>query len=77
MKNNEGLDDVAETCTVTLNVLQKKAEERGKLSHADQTMTNLCLGYLYLLNVCDQNDLFADDEVTGLTEIIKKKVTIH
>ena len=77
MKNNEWLDDVAETCTVTLNVLQKKAEDMGKLSHADQTMTNLCLGYLYLLNVCDQNNLFANDDVSGLTQIIKKKVTIH
>tara|TARA_B100000902_G_C27289059_1_gene906116 strand:- start:428 stop:661 length:234 start_codon:yes stop_codon:yes gene_type:complete len=77
MKNNEWLDDVAETCTVTLNVLQKKAEERGKLTHADQTMTNLCLGYLYLLNVCDQNHLFDDSSVSGLTEIIKQKTTIH
>jgi len=77
MKDIQWLDDVAETCTVTLNVLQKKAEQRGKLTHADQPMTNLCLGYLYLLNVCDQNQLFNDDKIAGLTEIIKEKVTIH
>jgi len=75
--NDNWLDDVAETCTVTLTVLHKKAETRGQLSHADQTMTNLCLGYLYLLNVCDKNKLFEDDSILGLTEIIKEKTTIH
>tara|TARA_R100000742_G_C4241020_1_gene60726 strand:+ start:408 stop:638 length:231 start_codon:yes stop_codon:yes gene_type:complete len=75
--NDNWLDDVAETCTVTLSVLHKKAETRGGLSHADQTMTNLCLGYLYLLNVCDKNNLFEDDSITGLTELIKQKTTIH
>ena len=52
MKDNLWLDEVAETCTITLNVLQKKAETMGRLSHADQTMTDLCLGYLYLLSIC-------------------------
>ena len=77
MKDAIWLEDVAETCTVTLNVLQKKAEERGRLSHADQTMTDLCLGYLYLLSICDKNQLFNDDSILGLTDIIKQKTTIH
>ena len=77
MKDSLWLDDVAETCTITLNVLQKKAEERGRLSHADQTMTDLCLGYLYLLSICDKNSLFEDYSILGLTEIIKQKTTIH
>ena len=77
MKDSVWLDDVAETCTITLNVLQKKAEQRGKLSHADQTMTDLCLGYLFLLSICNKNLLFEDDSILGLTEIIKQKTTIH
>jgi len=77
MKDSVWLDDVAETCTITLNVLQKKAEQRGRLSHADQTMTDLCLGYLNLLSICDKNLLFEDDSILGLTEIIKQKTTIH
>jgi len=67
MKDAIWLDEVAETCTVTLNVLQKKAEQRGRLSHADQTMTDLC----------DKNQLFNDDSILGLTDIIKQKATIH
>jgi len=77
MKDVVWLEEVAETCTVTLNVLQKKAEKRGMLSHADQTMTDLCLGYLYLLSICDKNHLFDDNSILGLTEIIKQKTTIH
>ena len=77
MKDSVWLDDVAETGTITLNVLQKKAEQRGKLSHADQTMTDLCLGYLYLLSICAKNLLFEDDSILGFTEIIKQKTTIH
>tara|TARA_R100001460_G_scaffold94824_1_gene136933 strand:+ start:651 stop:887 length:237 start_codon:yes stop_codon:yes gene_type:complete len=76
-KDNVWLDEVAETCTMTLGVLQKKAEERGRLSHADQTMTDLCLGYLYLLSICDKNRFFEDDSIMGLTDIIKSKTTIH
>ena len=77
MKDNLRLDEVAETCTITLNVLQKKAEAKGRLSHADLTMTDLCLGYIYLLSICDKNHLFDDDSILGLTEIIKQKTTIH
>ena len=58
MKDNLWLDEVAETCTITLNVLQKKAETMGRLSHADQTMTDLCLGYLYLLSTINQELIF-------------------
>jgi hypothetical protein len=76
-KDNLWLDEVAETCTITLNVLQKKAETMGRLSHADQTMTDLCLGYLYLLSICDKNRFFEDDSIMGLTDIIKQKTTIH
>lgn len=71
------LDDVAETCQVTLNMLNKKAENRGELSNADQTMTNLCLGYLYLLALCDRAEVFEDSNLNTFTDIIDKNQTIH
>ena len=77
MKDNLWLDEVAETCTITLNVIQKKAEAKGRLSHAAQTMTDGCVGYGYVLSICDKNHLFDDDSILGLTEIIKQKTTIH
>ena len=71
------LGDVAETCQVTLDVLNKKAHEKGHLSNADQTMTNLCLGYLYLLNLCDRHEVFEASDMERFTEIIEKNTTIH
>jgi hypothetical protein len=47
------LKDVAETASVTLDVLNKKAERRGTVTHADETVQSLCMGYLYLLHLCD------------------------
>jgi hypothetical protein len=52
-RRDEWLEEVAKTCSVTLAVLNKKAENAGYISEADQMMSDLCMGYLYLLNVCD------------------------
>ena len=35
---NHWLKDVAETAEVTLDVLNKKAERRGTVTHADETV---------------------------------------
>ena len=53
-ERDEWLEEVAKTCSVTLAVLNKKAEHEGYISEADQMMSDVCLAYLYLLNVCDQ-----------------------
>mgnify|MGYP003314410086 FL=1 len=71
------LKDVAETAAVTLDVLNRKAEKRGTVTHADETVQSLCMGYLYLLNLCDQYDILERRDVETLTEVIKKHTTIH
>ena len=71
------LKDVAETAAVTLDVLNKKAEERGVVTHADETVQSLCMGYLYLLNLCDQNHILERRDLESLTDVIKKHTTIH
>ena len=71
------LIDVAETAAVTLDSLNKKAEERGVVTHADETVQSLCMGYLYLLNLCDQHKTLEREELDTLTDIIKKHTTIH
>ena len=71
------LVDVAETAAVTLDVLNKKAEKRGVVTHADETVQSLCMGYLYLLNLCDQHKVLEKKELETLTDIIKKHTTIH
>ena len=52
-ERDQWLEEVAKTCSVTLAILNKKAEARGNISEADQMMSDVCMGYLYLLNVCD------------------------
>jgi|TARA_R100000742_G_C4261004_1_gene78785 hypothetical protein len=47
------LEQIAITCSMTLSLLNKKAEEQGKVAEEDQLMSDVCMGYLYLLNVCD------------------------
>jgi len=71
------LKDVAETAAVTLDILNKKAETRGVVTHADETVQSLCMGYLYLLNLCDTHELLERKDLESLTELIKKHTTIH
>ena len=71
------LKDVAETAAVTLDVLNKKAEQRGVVTHADETVQSLCMGYLYLLNLCDTYELLERRDLETLTDLIKKHTTIH
>lgn len=47
------LEEIALSCSMTLRILNKKAEEQGFISDSDQIMNDVCMGYLYLLNVCD------------------------
>jgi hypothetical protein len=47
------LEQIALTCSMTLSLLNKKAEKEGKVAEEDQLMSEVCMGYLYLLNVCD------------------------
>ena len=47
-ERDEWLEEVAKTCSVTLAVLNKKAEHEGYISEADQMMSDVCMGYLYL-----------------------------
>jgi len=71
------LKDVAETAAVTLDVINKKTEERGVVTHADETIQGLCMGYLYLLNLCDQQGILDRRDIETLTDVIKKHTTIH
>ena len=71
------LKDVAETAAVTLDVLNKKAEQRGVVTHADETVQSLCMGYLYLLHLCDQQGVLERRDIETLTDTIKKHTTIH
>ena len=57
------LEEVAKTCSVTLAILNTKAENEGYISEADQMMSDVCMGYLYLLNMCDQEGVLLDSPI--------------
>ena len=72
-ERDEWLEEVAKTCSVTLAVLNKKAEHEGYISEADQMMSDVWMGYLYLLNVCDSEGVLLE---APIVETITEK-TIH
>ena len=72
-ERDEWLEEVAKTCSVTLAVLNKKAEHEGYISEADQMMSDVYMGYLYLLNVCDSEGVLLE---APIVETITEK-TIH
>jgi hypothetical protein len=60
------LEQIAVTCSMTINMLNKKAEEQGLIIEQDQLVSDVCMGYLYLLNVCDSTgalDQYPDDKI--------------
>ena len=52
------LREVSDICTTTLEILNDKVETEGRISTADQVMTDLCMGYLYLLSICNSEGIF-------------------
>ena len=65
------LREVTAICNTTLDILNDKVETEGRISTADQVMTDLCMGYLYLLSICNSEGLFTN------AKIIDKNITLH
>ena len=70
-QQEDWLKEVSDICTTTLDILNDKVETEGRISTADQVMTDLCMGYLYLLSICNSEGLFTN------TKIIDKNITLH
>ena len=70
-QKEDWLREVSDICTTTLEILNDKVETEGRISTADQVMTDLCMGYLYLLSICNSEGLFTN------TKIIDKNITLH
>ena len=64
------LREVSDICTTTLEILNDKVETEGRISTADQVMTDLCMGYLYLLSE-------REEEHSKKVNFIDKNTTIH
>jgi hypothetical protein len=58
------LEGVAITCSSTLSLLNKKAAADRHISDEDQIMSEICMGYLYLLHVAHEEGVL--DQATQL-----------
>ena len=70
-QKEDWLREVTDICTTTLDILNDKVEIEGRISTADQVITDLCMGYLYLLSICNSEGLFTK------TKIIDRNITLH
>ena len=64
------LKEVSDICTTTLEILNDKVETEGRISTADQVMTDLCMGYLYLLSE-------REERLSKKSNFIDKNRTLH
>ena len=46
--DNNWLHQVGEVCATTLELLEEKADNVGYVSHADETMKELCLSLIHI-----------------------------
>ena len=70
-QKEDWLREVTDICTTTLDILNDKVETEGRISTADQVMTDLCMGYLYLLSICNSEGLFRNINFTD------RNITLH
>tara|TARA_R110002020_G_scaffold122775_2_gene278616 strand:+ start:67 stop:291 length:225 start_codon:yes stop_codon:yes gene_type:complete len=74
MINKEAwLEGVAITCSSTLSLLNKKAEANREISDDDQIISEICMGYLYLLHLAHEEGVLTQDTLLGKSF----KRTIH
>ena len=56
------LEEVAHTCAHTLASLNKKAQVTKQITDGDQVMSEICMGYLFLLHRANEEGLLESVE---------------
>jgi|TARA_R110001583_G_scaffold182699_1_gene340797 hypothetical protein len=74
MQDSLWLEDVGDMCISTLDRLNAKVQKGIDITHEDKVMQDVCLGYLFLLNVCNDEGVLYK---TGLSDNLKRNVTLH
>ena len=69
-QKEDWLREVTDICTTTLDILNDKVEAEGRISTADQVMTDLCMGYLYLLSE-------REERLSKKLNFMDKNTTLH
>ena len=74
MVQDSWLEDVGDICISTLDRLNAKSERGLKMTHQDKTSRDICLGYLFLLSICNNEGILRE---TGLNNNLPRNVTLH
>tara|TARA_Y100001937_G_scaffold127711_1_gene200832 strand:+ start:795 stop:1040 length:246 start_codon:yes stop_codon:yes gene_type:complete len=72
------LSNLEQIARGTLSKIDRKLEESGGVLTEDhEVMSSLCMGYLYLLMLCEEQDLLSFDDDNPIIKLINKQETIH
>ena len=72
------LNNLEQIARGTLTRIDRKIEQSGGIVNEDQEiMSSLCMGYLYLLHVCEEERLLDVEDPTPIIDTIDKNKTVH
>jgi len=58
------LEDVGNLCVSTLDRLNAKTQQGRDITHEDKIMQDVCLGYLFMLSVCNAEGVLQEAKLT-------------
>ena len=73
IENGVWLDEIAALCITTLSRLNNKLQQ-GDINQNDSVLREICLGYLYMLTVCNEEGVLPQ---SILSNKLNKNITIH
>lgn len=73
IENGVWLDELAALCITTLSKLNSKLQQ-GDISQNDSVLREICLGYLYMLTICNDEGVIPE---SILSNNLKRNITIH
>ena len=74
MLQDNWLGNVGHMCSSTLESLNMKAERGHGFTDDDKLLRDVCLGYLYMLSLCNQEGIVSD---STLPNNLTNNRTIH
>tara|TARA_R110002012_G_scaffold295525_2_gene492131 strand:- start:192 stop:416 length:225 start_codon:yes stop_codon:yes gene_type:complete len=74
MQDRYWLEDVGDMCISTLDRLNAKVQKGMDITHEDKVMQDVCLGYLLMLSICNDEGVFVQ---AGLSDNLRRNITLH
>lgn len=72
--DNHWLEDVRDKCVCALDRINEQSQQGISISHEDKILKDVCLGYLFMLGICNAEGVFNN---IGKTDNFKRNITLH